>query len=133
MCMIDWSDGPCVMLHSQQRKARKEHKCGECYRVIRKGELYLNEGTLFDGQKSTVKTCSHCQVVRDWLSDECGGFLFEGVREDMIEHVRDELYPLSVWRLAAGIRRKWQTRSGRTMRVPILPPTSHQLYKRLQA
>ena len=40
--------------------ARKKHKCVECSRTIRKGEVYRNERTVFDGIMMTYKTCSDC-------------------------------------------------------------------------
>ena len=87
MCMVDMADGMSVVLHSSHRKANKEHRCRECRRAIAPGEKYLNEGLLWEGEKSTHKPCRHREVVRDWLVGECGGFIYGGeIEEDIREH-----------------------------------------------
>ena len=126
MCMIDNTDGMVTELHSETRKAVKEHKCSECRRLIGKGELYLHEGYVWDGKKHTHKTCRHCQVVRDWLSAECGGWCYGSVEEDIWDHVNDGYYGKAVVMLAVGMRRYWRTKDGRLYRVPSVPKTSHQ-------
>lgn len=131
MCMVDYSDGHSMTLSRSEPVARKPHKCTECRREIRVGEKYLREGLLFDGRKSTVKTCEHCQVVRSWLSDECGGWMYEGVEEDITEHAR-EGYGVDVIRLAVGMRRFWTTRKGELMPIPALPETSLQRAARIK-
>jgi hypothetical protein len=124
--MIDSAEGRCTVLHSTDRKARKEHRCTECYRVIPVGEIYLNEGCLWDGRKDTYKICSHCQVVRNWLSAECGGWLYEGVREDIYEHAFEGNYGKGVIMLSVGMGRQWKKKNGDMWRVPSLPKTTHQ-------
>ena len=126
MCMIDSADGYCVVLHEIIRKSRKDHRCSECGRIIEVGELYLNEGLMWEGKKNTVKTCSHCQVVRAWLNAECGGWLYEGVYEDIHEHVQEEFYGKAVLMLAVGMSRRWKKKNGEMYRVPSLPKTTHQ-------
>jgi hypothetical protein len=63
MCMIDNADGPCIVLHKENRVARKEHYCYECRRIIAVGEKYLHEATLFDGRKETIKVCRQTELV----------------------------------------------------------------------
>lgn len=129
MCMIDDADGRCIVLHETIRKARKEHRCTECRRVIQIGESYLHEGTLWEGKKDTVKTCSHCQVVRQWLSAECGGWIYGGVSEDIQEHAGEGWYGKGVIMLAAGMSRQWRKRSGEMWRVPSVPKTTHDTHR----
>jgi hypothetical protein len=86
--MIDYDgDTPIVLLSSVGRKARKRHKCMECYRVINVGEQYLVEGYISDGEKFTHKTCGNCVVARNYLADNCGGFVYGLVQEDIKNHV----------------------------------------------
>ena len=86
MCMIDDVYGDCVVLHERHQVARKPHKCHECNRVINIGERYMVERTVYEGEASTHKTCYDCKEKREWLSKECGGFLYGCVVEDFAEH-----------------------------------------------
>lgn len=125
MCMVEDSDGRTTVLGEAQRKARKEHRCSECARVIRLGETYLDERLTFDGTAKTVKTCAHCQVARDWLGAECGGWLYTAVEEDITEHAQSGVYGMDIARIAVGMRRKWTTTKGALMQLPKLPPSTH--------
>lgn len=128
MCMIDDSER-CTVLCEETRTARQAHKCQECYRDIMPGEKYLHESLLADGRISTHKTCRHCRVARQWLNDECGGWIYGFVGDDLREHVDEDcrgLYGKAVAMLAVGIGRKWRTRDGRLWRVPSVPKTSHE-------
>ncbi len=118
--MADFSDGYSVVLHDRHQKARKEHKCSECNRTICIGEVYNVMRTVFDGAADSYKTCEHCQVVKRWLQKECGGYLFQGVFEDIDQH-RQEGYGFGVVRLTAGMRDKWTRKDGRLWPIPKLP------------
>ena len=50
-------------------KARKEHKCSECYKVIQKNELYKYIFTIFQGDASAIKICPVCQNKRQKIHD----------------------------------------------------------------
>jgi hypothetical protein len=126
MCMIDCADETCVVLHCDTRKARKEHRCVECGRTISKAEKYTHEAVIFDGKVDVYKTCRHCMVVRRWLSAECGGWLYQGVHEDIHEHVIDGFYGKGVIMLDVGMERQWRKRDGSLWRVPSVPKTSHE-------
>ena len=43
MCRVDFGDGMVTPLTERSRKARKTHRCNECYRDIQPGETYLYE------------------------------------------------------------------------------------------
>jgi hypothetical protein len=60
----------------------------------------------------------------DWLTKECGGYLYQGVAEDIIEHAR-EGYGFGVYRLAVGIRNDWKRKDGSLWPIPKLPAISH--------
>ena len=55
----------CLILDNSMRTARKEHKCGECRRIIAPKEKYRSETTLFDGKIEWQKTCVDCISVID--------------------------------------------------------------------
>lgn len=117
MCMVELADETVTILSEHHPVARKEHRCSECGRVIKRGEKYLVEGYLFDGEKKTHKTCAHCEVVRSWLIHECNGFIYGGIAEDIHEHAQ-EGYGFSVLRLAAGVKKRWERRDGRLWPIP---------------
>ena len=126
MCMIDNGDGMVTMIAETRPKARKQHKCAECRRQLDAGENYVRERLKFDGDLTNHRTCVHCEVVRKWLQDECGGFLFGGIRDDIEEHAAEtSTYGLGVARLAIGMRWKWRGKRG-LLRIPSVPQTTKE-------
>lgn len=112
MCMADYSEDRVTMISERITRARKQHKCAECNRRIEPGEQYLTEFYVFDGEHSSHKTCGHCQVVRKWLNDECGGWVYGAVEEDIREHSW-EGHGMRVKMMAVGMERR-------------LPKTTHE-------
>lgn len=117
MCSIDYADGYSTYLQDIHRKARKPHKCGECYRAINKGEVYLYEVVVFDEQVSSHKTCLHCEIARKWLEQNCSGFVWGEVEEDLAEHC-DTGMPIEIFKYTVGMRRQWTTIKGELMKLP---------------
>ena len=119
MCAIDDADYFCEVLSSRTLTARKAHRCNECGRTIEPGESYLCEFLTDEEQGARVhKTCAHCQIVREWLLRECGGWLYSGIAEDIGDHAG---YGMPVARLVVGINRQWYRIDGSLMPVPTLP------------
>ena len=48
-------------------KARKEHKCCECWKVINPGDEYQDTAGFWEGLLYTYKTCERCGDLRDAL------------------------------------------------------------------
>ncbi len=73
------------------RKARKEHKCCECQRVIKVGEKYHLFKGCWDGEWGRFKTCVACNDLR----------------YDVREGYRDDEWPafgeLEEWAREAGL------------------------------
>ena len=122
MCMIDAADGLGNRCQREaRRRARKAHKCGECSRVIAPGETYVDaSGIDCDGNAWTHKVCAHCDVVTVWLAENCGGWLMQGVLDDIREHV-EEYRRMDLARLVVGMQRDWKRFHGGLMPVPKLP------------
>lgn len=123
MCRIDDCDGRVEILQSADRKARKEHRCGECGRLIAIGETYHYEFGKMEGRTDTYITCAHCMVARGWLTKNCGGFVYEQVIDETKEH--GEEYPalaIPLYRVVVGAKHKWQKFGGGMMPVPKMPP-----------
>ncbi len=71
----------------EHRKARKEHKCCECRRIIFVGETYVHDRGKFDGDIFTAKTCSHCTEIRSGFTCETSsayGELWAEMKEKVI-------------------------------------------------
>lgn len=126
MCMINEEYDNVTMLGEAAPVARQEHKCRECFRVILAGERYHVDRFVWEGSLDTFKTCAHCMVARDWLGDECGGWLFSSVEEDIREHAHSGKYPIDVIRIAVGMAWKWRAPSGRLLPIPKRPQTKHE-------
>lgn len=129
MCMADSADGYCETLQRSMRKAAKAHRCNECHRQIPVGESYLYEYTKFDGETQSHRTCQHCLVARQWLMENCGGWLYGGVQEDIQDHADTKMYGFGVKLLAMGMERMWTRKDGRMWPIPRLPKTGHDLAK----
>lgn len=54
------------------RKARKEHTCHICGKMIEKGERYHHETGKWDGDFFNRNTCKVCALIRnDYLAETC--------------------------------------------------------------
>lgn len=121
MCRIDECERV-EIFRDKDRRARKEHKCSECYRAIAAGETYRFECGMCEGEFETYRTCSHCMVARGWLLKNCHGWVYSQVIEEIEEHAEE--YPkiaLGLRKIMAGARRKWQRKQGGLMPLPLMP------------
>jgi hypothetical protein len=131
--MADLMDDDYELLDQSIRVAVKAHKCSECGRIIERGESYENSRGLMDGRWYEHHTCAHCQAARGWLSDVCGGWLFEGVLEDLEHHWDDDVTYryMGLGRLLIGMRRGWRIergpRAGQLQPVPVVKVPRHLL------
>lgn len=122
MCLVDDSDGSCTVLHSRQQRANRRHRCTECRRDIEPGETYLAERTVFDGNAMSHKICAHCQQVRAYLVDHCGGWLYRGLHEDIAGHYyssgSNDASQRRVRVLSLGMGARWRRSNGGLWPVP---------------
>jgi hypothetical protein len=121
MCNVDY-DRPDFYVQDQ-RRARREHKCGECGRTIAKGEFYVRSSGKWDGLCNSFKHCEHCAVLAAWLERECGGYMHGGIIEDIGEHLSEYRVPavgFSLARLYVMAGRDWKRR-GQLVQVPPTP------------
>lgn len=126
MCRVDDCERV-EILQNADRKARKRHKCSECYRPILAGETYHYECGICEGSFDTYRTCSHCMVARGWLAENCGGWVYTQVLEEIEEHAEE--YPKIAFglnRIIVGAKRKWQSFGGGLMAIPKMPPELQQ-------
>lgn len=120
MCMVDLADdGYWVTLTNKFRKARKQHRCVECARMIEPGETYRYASGVGEYGIDVWHCCEHCYAASSWLVKTCGGFLWEAVGEDLKEHWDESPEYCSMWlgRAIVGMRRQWRRRDGSLMSV----------------
>ncbi len=79
-------DGCVTLLSAKTPIAIKIHSCDECKRIIRKGESYTREKTIFEGVFIEYITCSDCKSIRDTFFPT---FSFILLRSDFIDCVVD--------------------------------------------
>ena len=86
MCMFEMCD-PTDVCSTSEHTSRKLYRCSECGMVIHPGERYQRAFTVNHGEKPTTHfMCESCFPVRDWLLDQCGGYVFGSVMEDLTDH-----------------------------------------------
>lgn len=126
MCLIEECDDRYLVYRTKDEvRAAKPHRCCECGRPIAVGEIYHKAVGLYANHWDTHHTCTHCRVACLWLKSNCGGFLHEGVLEDIEMHA-DEYPSLrsTLNRLIVGMRRDWRRFDKKgLMAVPRLPPS----------
>lgn len=122
MCMIDGADIGNRFYVSRLRKAKKEHRCGECERIIQPGERYeVATGKNDDGYLWRAKTCAQCCAARRWLEVVCNGFCHFGVYQDLREHFAEGYNPRWLAIATSGMRKRWRGKDGKLRRPMSLP------------
>lgn len=129
MCMVDDLDDRAEVWNEQPRKARKQYKCGECYREIAVGERYVYLWAKGSDGPFTARWCAHCDVLKDWLWTNCSGSVIGSVIEDCRDHVQEYAGRAAcipaLARVVAGARRDWRVkygpRRGQLMPIPSEP------------
>lgn len=116
MCMIEDAEIWRVY-RTQDRRARRDHRCEECDRRIATGERYHHAVGLLDGDWYTMRCCAHCRAAAEWLVVVCGGYIHSAVLEELREHWNDEpdLRSRGLARLIIGMRHRWNEGA---MKVP---------------
>lgn len=108
MCSVDYDDPPDFWAERCLRAA-KQHQCGECARTIEPGETYWRAASKYNDRIGTYKTCVHCRVGHDWMQENCGGWQYYALADEMDEHINE--YPMLAYgllRIQIGLRRKWR-------------------------
>jgi hypothetical protein len=68
-------------------KARKEHICIECKRIIKPSEIYEKNVGKWDGEISIYKVCRDCISIRKMFFKD--GFYFGEIYQDLITFLRE--------------------------------------------
>ena len=88
--MGDWSDFDMPEFFCETTpRARKTHRCCECYGDISPGERYQKIVGKWCGDFATFKVCEPCQRLRSWAEDHkvyaCFSELHETIENDELE------------------------------------------------
>lgn len=72
-------------------KARKDHKCDECFKPIRSGENYEFVRVLWRDKFEVIRTCERCLELRDFVVSRvpCSCWPHHNMIEDLIESARE--------------------------------------------
>jgi hypothetical protein len=98
-CFCDYD--PPEFWNKSDRKARKEHRCYECGRPIKPGEIYEVVAGVWDGQFDTFKTCSHCRDIRQFVKNSVPCFCWaHGNLDEDVRNTIEEAY----WRARDEVR-----------------------------
>ena len=88
-CYCDYDYDPPEFFRKRISTARKEHRCGECGRIINVGAKYEYVAGKWDGHLNTFKTCEQCHDLRQWLVNSlpCFCWGYGGAFEEAAEYV----------------------------------------------
>lgn len=108
------------------RAARRDHSCGYCYRTIHKGEPYLRNAGVWEGDFWNAKECTHCSAFSAILNRVDSDY--EGDLLGWVENIGTdpgsvcEYQPaLSLYRWSRWFVARWHDEQGQLRPVPVLP------------
>ena len=67
--MCFYYDEYAELYREKEVKAKKEHKCSECYKTIVRGQNYQYVFGVYQGDAFTFKICLPCQALRQKIHD----------------------------------------------------------------
>ncbi|AYN58912.1 hypothetical protein PP634_gp86 [Arthrobacter phage Richie] len=114
------------------RRARKQHTCEECGRIIEPGETYHRTAGSWEGDFFTNVACAHCNAFRkhiDKADDYYRESYFGGAGEWAANaYVGATDLPGTTWeqrlalyRMTREFNRRWRDRTGQLRPVPAEP------------
>ena len=83
---VNTDDNTCSFVDEKIRKARKNHKCGECGEEIQPGQSYEHARGLFDGYFFTSKTCQSCLEIRARFFS---GWIYGSILDEIYNSLND--------------------------------------------
>ena len=86
-CYCDYDDQPSFQT-TDFVKARKDHKCYECGKIIKPGEVYQRIKGMWDGHWEKFDTCEACADLRDSLNEVWCVYLGE-LRGEYMEYLTE--------------------------------------------
>lgn len=101
------------MCHGQQlgdalRRARKEHECDECLRMIARGRMYYTHKNVDHGQITSAKLCRTCYLTVVSQAEGCWYLSGEGLH---LENLREKPWRKTLAWMRAAWRAALQKRA----------------------
>lgn len=84
VCVGGWDGEPSEFIRVKHPRARKQHKCVECNKVIAVGERYEYSSGKSEGDLWDYRTCAVCAEIADAFSCDgrtYGGFFWDSFDE----------------------------------------------------
>jgi hypothetical protein len=88
-------DGEPEICETRWPKSRKDRHCGECNRIIQRGETYQRCSGKFDGRFYDEVTCIGCAEVRDAFTCDVPppfGQLWSEIKEFIFPHLNTSCF-----------------------------------------
>lgn len=117
--------------------ARKDHRCGECFRAVAPGETYERAAGVWEGDFWTLKSCAHCAALRVIIDKIDNGFyesMYGGIHawvENATAHELVYYYSkitdvslLSLLRWSLQFGRKWRDIHNTLHPIPTIEGTA---------
>lgn len=117
---------------TKQVKARKAHKCEECWRTIEPGETYHRTAGSWEGDFFTCVACAHCAALRKRV-DKVDPNYFESYFGGLGTWIGEVGWSaveipgptwedrLALYRLTRHFGDRWRDKAGRLRPVPADP------------
>jgi len=88
-CFCDYE--PATAYVKTRHKARLTHRCYECGRAIKAGEVYEKVWAIWDGEVGIVKTCPRCLDLREYIEAHIPCFCIGhgNVNEDALDAAQE--------------------------------------------
>ncbi len=101
-CYCDYE--PNEFYSAYERKARKPHKCGECFKSIPVGEVYEYVSAKCDGAMWDSKTCARCLALRKYVEAHLPCFcrMHGSVLDDADEAMKEYAHQVPGMRMEYG-------------------------------
>jgi hypothetical protein len=133
MCMVDYGGTGSWLQEPHEVRARKDHRCDNCWRQIVKGESHHTGVWKESGEDGLLafRYCVFCVTAGWWLDRVCGGHLWGGtaISDDLSEHWLEETQfrCRSFALLLAAMGRRWEGTSLKNVQSLTKYATAHAL------
>jgi len=91
-----WTVGNDVSVTTPVHKARKAHRCEECWQTIQPGEAYLRNSGVFEGEPYSYPLCQKCEALWRLCWEHSDRFHFDHGDPVPVSGLRDHFVDIDV-------------------------------------